>query len=139
MSRQLFTEEQINQLRKNPYVYSITPARLSFTKEFKELFLASYNKGELPRSILENHGFDIQTLGERRVWSISQHIRDEYKKYGEFHQGYGIRPSCIETPSADDQPLSDKEQIKQLQHRVEYLEQQMEFLKKISSIRSTRK
>lgn len=139
MSRRLFTEEQINQLRKNPYVYNITPAKLSFTKEFKELFLASYNKGELPRAILENHGFDIQILGERRVWSISQHIRDEYKKYGEFHQGYGPRSSCPETSGTDMQPLSDKEQIKQLQHRVEYLEQQMEFLKKISSIKSTRK
>lgn len=139
MSRQHFTEEQINQLRKNPYVYSVTSARLSFTKEFKEIFLASYNKGELPRSILENHGFDIQVLGDRRVWSISQHIRDEFKKYGEFHQGYGPRPGCTEASGTDEQPLSDKEQIKQLQHRVEYLEQQMEFLKKISSIKSTRK
>lgn len=139
MSRQHFTEEQVNQLRKNPYVYSVTPARLTFTKEFKELFLDSYNKGELPRFILENHGFDIQILGERRVWGISQRIREEYQKYGEVNQGYTHRSPCAETSDAGKQILSDKEQIRQLQHRVEYLEQQMEFLKKISSIRSIRK
>ena len=47
--------------------------------------------GESPRKILENHGFDISIIGERRIWSISQHIRTEYQKYGEFHEGYGSR------------------------------------------------
>ena len=36
-------------------------------------------------------------------------------------------------------PVSEKEQLKQLQSRLEYLEEQFEFLKKISSIRNTRK
>ena len=101
--------------------------------------MTAYQAGELPRSILENHGFDIGILGERRIWSISQHIREEYKKYGEFHEGYGPRASRS-TPSADpNQPLSEKDELKQLRHEVDYLKQEMEFLKKISSIRTTRK
>ena len=139
MSRKQFTKEQIDILRQNPYVYSVTGSRLTLTKEFKEIFLTSYKAGELPRTILENHGFDISIIGERRVWSISQHIREEFKKYGEFHEGYGPR-SSRSTPSADpNQPLSERDELKRLQHEVDYLKQEMEFLKKISSIRNTEK
>lgn len=46
--------------------------------------MTAYKAGESPRKILEDHGFDISIIGERRIWSISQHIRTKYKKYGEF-------------------------------------------------------
>ena len=36
MSRRQFTEEQINILRQNPYVFSVTGTRLTLTREFKE-------------------------------------------------------------------------------------------------------
>ena len=104
MSRKLFTEEQQQLLRQNPYIYSVTETRLSLTKEFKELFMTAYKAGESPRKILEDYGFDISIIGERRIWSISQHIRTEYKKYGEFHEGYGTRGEAADpalaTPAA---------------------------------------
>jgi len=139
MSRKQFTREQIEILRQNPYVYSVTGSRLTLTKEFKEIFMTSYKAGELPRTILEDHGFDISILGERRIWSISQHIREEYKKYGEFHEGYGPRSSRGLAPADQNQPISEKDELKQLRHEVDYLKQEIEFLKKISSIRTTRK
>ena len=139
MSRKRFTEEQLNSLRKNPYVYSVTGARMTLTKKFKEIFMAAYQAGELPRTILENHGFDISILGERRVWSISQHIRDEYNKYGEFHEGYRPRNPENHPPAGPGQPLSEKDQLKQLRHEVDYLKQEIDFLKKISSVRTSRK
>ena len=139
MNRQCFTEEQIDQLRQNPYVYSVTGIRLCFTREFKERFLYFYNKGDLPRKILEDHGFDPKVLGSRRIWSVSQHIRDEYKRYGEFHQGYGPRDPGGSGSSASDPAQSEADGLKQLRHEVDYLKQEMEFLKKISSFRTTRK
>ncbi len=138
MSRKLFTEEQISILRQNPYVYSVSPAVLTLTKEFKEIFYAQYQEGKSPRAILEDHGFSIDIIGERRVWSISQHIRSEYLKYGEFHQGFQGRK--LRQPSDTPvQPVSDADKLSQLQHEVNYLKQEIEFLKKISSIRTTRK
>ena len=79
MSRKIFTEEQQQLLRQNPYIYSVTDTRINLTKEFKEIFLAEYKSGTSPRKILEDHGFDISIIGERRIWSISNHIRTEYK------------------------------------------------------------
>lgn len=139
MSRKLFTEEQQQLLRQNPYVHSVTASRLQLTKEFKEIFLASYNAGTSPREILINYGFDISILGEKRIWSISQHIRSEYEKYGEFHEGYGRRVISTAQKSDHSQPLSEKDEIKQLRSEVNYLKQEMEFLKKVSSIKTTRK
>lgn len=136
MSRKLFTEKQQQLLRQNPYIYSVTDTSISLTKEFKEIFMAAYKTGESPRTILENHGFDISLVGERRIWSISQRIREEYKKYGEFHEGYRSRNS---SPKHPDENLSDIDELQQLRHEVDYLKQEIEFLKKISSIKTTRK
>ena len=58
MSRKPFTDEEILLLRQNPYTYSVTTFQLNLTKEFKEIFYSEYQKGELPRKILEDHGYD---------------------------------------------------------------------------------
>ena len=54
MSKKVFTNEEVEMLRNNPYTYAVTPHILSFTKEFKELFWKEYQAGEIPRQILEN-------------------------------------------------------------------------------------
>ena len=79
MSRKQFTEEQQQKLRQNPYVYSVTATRLSLTREFKELFMEACRAGRTPRKILEDHGFSVELIGERRFFSIPQHIREEFK------------------------------------------------------------
>lgn len=141
MGKKLFSKEQQQLLRQNPYIYSVTETRITLTKEFKQLFMTSYNAGESPRKILEDHGFDISIIGERRIWSISYHIRTEYKKYGEFHEGYAPRDTSTrhDAPTDAAKPVSQDDEIRQLRHEVDYLKQEMEFLKKISSIRTTRK
>ena len=140
MSRKVFTKEQQQLLRQNPYIFSVTETRITLTKEFKEIFMTAYKAGESPRKILEDHGFDISIIGERRIWSISQHIRTEYQKYGEFYQGYRPRGTAdSRLLSAGTSTVSETDEIRQLRHEVDYLKQEMEFLKKISSIRTTRK
>ena len=139
MGRKPFTDEQIQMLRQNPYTYSVNRLRLAFTKEFKEIFYSEYQAGELPRQILADHGYDPDVLGERRVWGIAGHIREQYQKYGGFHEGNAgpsQAPSGLLPPNV---PASEKEELKQLRHEVDYLRQEVEFLKKISSLRTTRK
>lgn len=139
MSRKPFTDEQIQILRQNPYTYSVNRLRLSFTKEFKEIFYSEYQAGELPRQILADHGYDPEILGERRVWGIASHIREQYQKYGGFHEG-SVKPGQEKAePLSPNTPGSEKEELKQLRHEVDYLRQEVEFLKKISSLRTTRK
>ena len=49
MSKKVFTNEEMEMLRSNPYTYAVTPHILSFTKEFKELFWKEYQEGGIPR------------------------------------------------------------------------------------------
>lgn len=133
MSRKIFTEEQQQLLRQNPYVFSVSATRLSLTREFKERFMAAYNAGDSPRKILEDHGFDIDVIGKKRVGNISQNIRHEYKVHGHFEEGHARRDKS----SADVD--AEMDELERLRHEVSYLRQEVDFLKKITSIRDQKK
>ena len=134
MSKKQFSDEEIAILRQNPYTFNVTRNTLSFTKEFKELFLAEYNAGNTTRRILTDHGYDPEMIGERRLWGISRYIRNQSEKYGDVYEGVSNA-----APPGQAKPLSDKDELKQLRHEVDYMKQEIEFLKKISSIRTTGK
>lgn len=139
MNRKSFTDEQMRQLRQNPYTLRVTKYQLAFTKEFKEIFYAEYQNGELPRQILKDHGYDPAVLGDRRVWGIYGHLKEQYEKYGGFRKGHAVHKSEPSTPLVSDMPASKEEELKQLRHEVDYLKQEVEFLKKISYVRTTQK
>ncbi len=136
MNRSQFTDEQMQLLRQNPYTHSVTKTRLTFTKEFKEIFHAQYQAGNLPRQILIDHGYNPEILGDRRIWSIAGHIQEQFKKYGEFHEGRAphrlLKPGTL----TSNKHTSEKDEIKQLTQEVDYLKQELAFLKKISLIRT---
>lgn len=136
MSRKTFTPEEITILLANPFTYKVTNSTLSFTKEFKKLFIEKYSEGMTPRQILIECGYNPEMLGDRRIWGIAQHLKEQYTESGgSFSEGYtGYRTS---KKSAGQ--LSEKEELKLLRQEVDYLKQEIEFLKKISSIRTTRK
>lgn len=138
MSRVSFTEEQMKLLQENPYTFHVTPSTLYLSVAFKEQFYRRYSKGELPRRIMEDCGYPVAVLGKERIWGITGAIKNEYRKYGAFHEGPSTTPREPLSPE-EEAERSQEEQIRQLQHQVEYLTQEMEFLKKISSARTTRK
>ena len=135
MSKTTFTSEQIAELSANPYTYNVTPKFLLFTKEFKELFWGEYCSGKPPRMILRECGYDTELLGTDRISGIQQSLKREYHKWNTFHDGKCPPKAAAPTKSSSDETVT----IKQLQHEVEYLKQEIEFLKKTYSIRSTRK
>jgi transposase-like protein len=136
MSRKPFTSEEINILLQNPFTYKVTNSTISFTKEFKQIFIEKYLQGMIPRQILKEHGYDPDILGDRRIWGIAQHLKAQYAEAGgSFTEGYSQRKRTQKSAGQ----LSEKEELKQLRQEVDYLKQEIEFLKKISSIRTTRK
>lgn len=125
MGKNHFTEDQVNELRKNPYIEKVSLKTITYTKEFKERFESEYRSGKLPSQILADMGIDQKVLGSRRKNSIVQRIKM-----------YELRPEgCEDTrknnsgrPST--KQLSDTEKIKRLDQKIEYLKQENEFLKK---------
>lgn len=133
MSKVKFTPEQQEILRNNQYTVRVTPDTLSLSKEFKELFYREYLAGAIPREILQKYGYPAEMLGKQRIWGIAHCIKKEYERDGSFSDVRSHSPDSahvLRTP---------EEKIRHLEHQVSYLTQEVEFLKKISSIRSTRK
>ena len=131
MSKVKFTPEQQQLLGNNPYTLRVSENVLNLSKEFKELFYREYLAGSLPRDILQKYGFPPDVLGDRRIWGISHTIRKQFEETGKFRD--------VRAPGSPLTEVSPEDKIRQLEHQVSYLTQELEFLKKISSIRSTRK
>ena len=98
------------------------------------MFYNEYLTGVLPREILRRYGYPVEILGKRRIWGIAHCIKKEYESNGSFRDVRSSRPA-----PARSEELTSEQQIKQLQQKLDYLTQEVEFLKKISSIRNIRK
>ena len=130
MGKKDFNDEEIEILMANPYTAKVTTTQLSFTQEFKELFWASFSKGVPAETILRKHGYDPAILGKNRINGIKYHISKQFNSTPE-------EPSYPPDNWADAPDAT--EAIKRLAHEVEYLRQEVEFLKKISSIGTSKK
>ena len=102
----------------------------------KELFIREYSEGKKPRQILEECGYSAEVLGDNRIQGISHMIRKQALSVvglheGTFRPGNGVS-GCLQDPSVD--PVAE---CRRLRSEIEYLKQEVEFLKKISSIRTS--
>ena len=127
MGNKYFTDEQLEELLKNPYVKNASNKAITYTEEFKAYFVAEYEAGKTPSEILRNSGFDVSVLGRERIRNISRRFRNMSKREEGF---IDKRKDSSGPPST--KSLTSDEQIARLQHQVKYLKQENEFLKKIN-------
>lgn len=69
MSKKLFTQDEIDILSKNKYVRNVSSKGITYSDEFKRLFIVENQAGKFPRQIFEECGFDINILGIKRIES----------------------------------------------------------------------
>ncbi len=48
---------------------SVSSKGITYTDEFKRIFIAENEKGKFPRQIFEENGFNIDIIGRKRVQS----------------------------------------------------------------------
>lgn len=137
MAHKSFTKQQQKELADNPYTFRVSNKQISFTKEFKEKFWELYQHGKTPRQILCVLGYDPDIFSEARITGIQCLIKKEFAKTGEFHSGRN-RSEVVHTMNGVDENPTN-ETIMKMQHELLYMKQEIEYLKKISSIRDTRK
>ncbi len=142
-----FTDEQMKQLRKSPYIRKVTKKTVSYTLTFKELFWKRYNEGTSPPQIFDEAGLDVDVLGDTRVYGLLTMLRRTKQRGVPFTDGREPQQ-----PAKKEQPYEpipkpprmpplkkyvvgklDEGDVRQLMHQVAYLTQEMEFLKKIMS------
>lgn len=126
MSANYFTEEQLYDLKLNPYVQKVSHSTITYTKEFKEKFAAEYAAGKPPSVILREYCFDPNVLGKRRKDSLIRRTKE-----------YSLRNSGFDDTRAENsgrpitKDISVEERIRRLENQIKYLKQENEFLKKI--------
>ena len=85
MGKNYFTDEQVRELEKNPYVISVTTKSVNYSEDFKELFLKDYNAGTTPDEIIErlqhqNHVLRQENDFLKRVRSINRRQLSKMQK-----------------------------------------------------------
>ena len=125
MGKNYFTPEQVEELRKNKYVKNVSEKAITYTEEFKEVFLLEYNEGKLPSQILTEMGFDYKVLGERRVSNITQAVKKQSTRPEGFKDTRADNPN-MGRPSTRE--LSQEEIIAKQKAEIELLKAKVEFL-----------
>ncbi|MBS6502173.1 MAG: hypothetical protein KH415_11185 [Clostridium sp.] len=80
MSKILFTEEDIEILKKNKNVARVSGKSITYTFEFERLFIDEYIARKLPRDIFKENGFDIAIIGIKRVEESTDRWKKTYDK-----------------------------------------------------------
>lgn len=138
MNRNKFTKREIQFIKNNPYTYNVTESQIFYTREFKEEFWRRYQAGESPRTIVEALGYDPDMLGQYRINGLQINIQKQALRLEGFTQGKG-RHKVRKAELYDVDTTPSDETIIKMQHELLYLRQEVEFLKKITSIKDTKK
>ena len=123
MGKNYFTPEQVEQLKKNKYVKHVTEKAITYTEEFKKIFMLEYNSGKLPSQILSEMGFDYKVLGEIRVSNITQRAKKQSIRPEGFKD---TRSTESGRPRTKD--LTQEELIEHQKQEIEVLKAKVEFL-----------
>lgn len=123
MSKNYFTPEQVEELRKNKYVKHVSEKAITYTEEFKEFFIIEYKKGKLPSQILLEMGLNPKILGRKRLDGIVATIKRQ-----------SVSPTGFKDTRADSsgrpltRELSQEELIERQKQEIELLKAKVEYL-----------
>jgi hypothetical protein len=128
LSNKLFTKEEVEILSKNKNVKNVSIKGITYTDEFKRIFIIENEKGKFPREIFEEHDFDIDIVGMKRVESSGKRWRASYRKDGicglqdtrKYNEG---RPT--------EKGISIEEKYARLEAQNKLLKAENELLKKL--------
>ncbi|KGM95000.1 tranposase [Clostridium botulinum D str. CCUG 7971] len=128
MSKKLFTKEEVKILSENKYVKRVNSKGITYTDEFKKIFITENQLNKFPRQIFEECGFDIEILGMQRVTSAGKRWRSDYKNGGAI----GLQDTRkFNTGRPSEKELSLAEKHAGLEAKVRLLQAENELLKKL--------
>lgn len=131
MSKLIFSEEDIKILRNNPYVIKVSEKSITYSDEFKRLFIESYLQGKLPKQIFCEAGFDIEMIGRKRYEQAAHRWLKAYNSDGII----GLRDTRKEASGRPKVTALSKDEIIERQDaKIKLLEEQLELLKKLDVI-----
>lgn len=123
-----FSDEQVKELEKNPYVKKVSIKSITYSEEFKELFWIDLQNGMMPGNIFRKYGFDPHMLGSSRTLKFTNRVRKEAAREEGFKDTRGTNPEDLL------QNLTIEEQLERLKQKNKILQQENDFLKRVRFI-----
>ncbi|MFA7064710.1 MAG: HTH domain-containing protein [Bacilli bacterium] len=120
-----FTDKQIRELKANKYVKRVSNKSITYTEECRQQMHEYSIQGLSAKMSCIKLGFNLATLGESRIYNlqtISNNQAERMEGFKDTRNTNSGRPSL--------KNLSSKEIIKRQNERIEYLKQELEFVKK---------
>lgn len=107
---------------------NVTNKAITYTDEFKQIFITDNENGKLAREIFEEYGFDVDIIGIDRVRSSGKRWRANYRNNGvcgltDTRRNNSGRPTSKE--------LSLEEKYARLEAQNNLLKAENELLKKL--------
>ena len=125
----LFTKEQQEILRANPYTLSVNDRNIKYTVEFKRFLLNEISKpGVTHKQAFRNAGYDPDILGHNRVVGTVKKLRKEAASSKGLHE---TGPSKDRLAMQDLSRKRTDTAIRELQRELVRTQQELEFIKKI--------
>jgi transposase-like protein len=131
MSIKVFSKEEIEILSRNKYVKHVSVKGITYTDEFKRHFINEYQKGNLPRTIFEKSGFNVDILGKNRIESATKRWSNAFRNEGigglqDTRKGNSGRPR--------EKELTLEEKYERLMAQNNLLKAENELLKKLDML-----
>ena len=124
------SKREVELLRCNPYVKSVTESSISFTEDFKQLAYEEKTKGVPMAEIMRKNGIDPEIIGTKRIENFSYLLNKKAKSTDGFKD---LRSGNIRRPAKTGEETME-ERLRQLEHELAYTKQEVEFLKKLQAV-----
>ncbi|WPC44853.1 IS3 family transposase [Clostridium sp. JS66] len=112
-------------------VKRVSAKGITYTDEFKRIFISEDGKGKFPRLIFEECGFDINILGKKRIEMAAYRWRTAYNKEGVL----GLQDTRKDNSGRPrDTELSIEEKYERLKAQISLLKAENELLKKLDML-----
>jgi len=120
-TRQAIDDELRKILEANPNVDHVTAYDIYYTQAFKDEFWKEYSEDHIaPNTIFMRHGFDTERLGYWRAVGFMRNLVKAHKN----------APAEEDHTKPHPETHVKHKDVQRLEHKVELLEQQLEYIKK---------
>lgn len=121
------SKREVEELRKNPYIVSVTANTVRFSEAFKKLAYDKKCEGIPVSETMRKCGIDPEILGASRVEGFSYTLNKKAKQENGFADG---RSENYRRPAKTGEETVEQ-RIRQLENELAYTRQEVEFLKKL--------
>ncbi len=123
------SKREVEQLRSNPYIASVTSNTVRFTEAFKKMAYDGKVNGVSVDETMRRCGIDPDVLGASRV----EGFRYTLNKKAKQENGFADQRSENHRRPVRAGSESMEQRIRQLENELAYTRQEVEFLKKLQA------